>query len=42
MMRLEPRSDPSNVMIGLTPIFAGSSNYDFWWLTFCFSRQKSF
>ncbi len=36
MMRLEPRSDPSNVMIGLTPIFAVLATMIFGGLLFVF------
>ena len=42
MMRLEPRSDPSNVMIGLTPIFAVLATMIFGGLLFVFLGKNPF
>ena len=42
MMRLEPRSDPSNVMIGLTPILAVLATMVFGGLLFVFLGKNPF
>ena len=42
MMRLEPRTDPSNIMIGLTPILAVLATMIFGGLLFVFLGKNPF